>query len=198
MSDSAAIIPSKSDLDARKRTTAVIEFPQGEGALVEKAVMARAGAAAEDTLYGNKAHWPFAVVLPVRDAIPGTTLASPEIRHVVVFHRGHISMVGLQAMHLWEKHCRVAEFPGSEYPAVENGELVVVRLDDGDMHDYWKDACKRFKADERRSPLVAFGDSRAPYAFCSPNTQYDITSLGSQNSTGVLSVHKMAGNIWQP
>lgn len=197
MSESAAIIPSQADLEARKRTTAVIEFPQGEGALVEKTVTARRGQAPEDVLYGNKAHWPFAVVLPVRHAIPGTSLAAPEVEHVVVFHRGHISTVGLQAMHLWEKHCRRPEFPGSEYPAVENGELVVVRLDDGDMHEYWKDACKRWKADAARSPLVAFGHSRAPFAFCSPNTKYDITSLGSENSTGVLSVSKMAGNIFQ-
>jgi hypothetical protein len=198
MSESAAIIPSKADSEARKRTTAIIEFPQGEGSLVERAVTARRGQAAEDVLIGNKQHLPFAVVLPVRHAIPGTTLAAPEIEHVVVFQRGHISTVGLQAMHLWEQHCRVPEFPGSEYPAVENGELVVVRLDDGDMHEYWKDACKRYKADEHRNPLVAFGSSRSPYAFCSPKTKYDITSLGSENSSGVLSVGKMAGNIFQP
>ncbi len=193
MFEAPSIRKSDTDVEASKQLLAAIEFSQTDERMRVETVK-NVGRSPEDLLLGNPDHKPFAIVLPVRKALPGTTLAAPEVEHCVFFTRLKSGVnVGFVAAKYWQDHVRTPDFPGSEYPSIE-GELVVVALDDNDFMGYWKEAASHFKQNADKWPLVAWGHSRCPFAFCSPNIGYDLMSLGSDSTSGILSVDRVARN----
>lgn len=190
MPEAPSIRKSDADNEAAKKLVAAIEFSQTDERMRVETVR-NDGKAPEDLLLGNPDYTPFAIILPVRQALPGTTLAAPEVEHCVFFVRLRRGVnVGFVAAEYWAREVRKPEFPGSEYPAIE-GELVCVTLDDGDFMGYWKEAASHYKQNADKWPLVAWGHSRCPFAFCSPNITYDLLSLGSDSISGILSVDKI-------
>lgn len=164
----------------------------GDQAVQFQPVYALKGQDARDALIGNPAYHPYLVMIPY---ITSKFDIDPDMRHDLAFVRGkqHDPIgSGLGAVSFWDQLVS-RQHHG---PAAEScGQPMVLRLDEGDALEIWKDAVRFYNQDKHGRSLVAIGDPLVPFFFCVPGETFSFNHLKRFENAPVTRRRESGGAI---